>query len=272
MRKRIQPKPNDESRPRKVEGVKRKQVEDVKKIKVEGTRLNKVIADSGLTSRRGADHLIEFGRVKVNGKLVSDLGRRVSADDRIMVDEKLITKAERHVYMILNKPKNVITTTKDERGRKTVLDLMRTRERIYPVGRLDRNTTGVLILTNDGEFANRMMHPKYKVQRVYNVVLDKPLEIKTAKQISYGVELENGEVTQPCELFIADNDRFKVTIILTEGKNREVRRMFEVHDYKVTKLDRIEYGGISKKGIRQGDYRQLTREETNHLKKLLKMY
>lgn len=236
-----------------------------------GTRLNKVIAESGVSSRRAADELILQGRVRVNSQVVQELGSRVFPEDRIMVDDRLITKPERHVYFILNKPKNTITTTKDEKERKTVLDLVRVRERIYPIGRLDRNTTGVLILTNDGEFANRMMHPKYQVKRIYKVALDKPLDFKHAKEISSGIELENGVFTQACELFINDKERQSITIILTEGKNREVRRMFEAFNYDVIKLDRIEYGGISKRGIRRGEFRTLTREEINFLKKNLGM-
>lgn len=236
-----------------------------------GVRLNKAIADAGIVSRRAADELIAQGEVKINGKVVTELGTRVTSSDRVSVRGKLIGDPERHAYILLNKPKDTITTTNDERGRRTVLDLVGSRERIYPVGRLDRNTTGVLLLTNDGELANRLMHPRYSVPRTYAVVLDKPLELKDARRITAGVELENGDVTQPCEIDMEDRDRTHVTITLYEGKNREVRRLFEHFGYEVTRLDRKQYGGITTRGLARGEWRRLDRREISMLRRLVNL-
>jgi len=237
----------------------------------EGIRLNKVIADAGISSRRGSDDLITEGRVKVNSKVVTELGMRVGPNDRVMVDDKLIGDPERHIYVLLNKPKDTITTTSDERGRKTVLDLIDSRERIYPVGRLDRNTTGVLLLTNDGALANRLMHPRHRIARTYNVVLDKPLELKDGRRIAGGVELENGDQTQPCEIDMAERDRTHVIITLFEGKNREVRRLFEHFGYEVIRLDRKAYAGITTRGLARGEWRRLERKEVSALRRLVNL-
>jgi pseudouridine synthase len=186
-----------------------------------------------------------------------------------MVDGKLISDPERHVYILLNKPKDTITTTSDEKGRRTVLDLIDARERIYPVGRLDRNTTGVLLLTNDGDLANRLMHPRHGVARLYDVVLDKPLELRDARAITAGVELENGDKTQPCEIDMEDRDRQHLRITLYEGKNREVRRLFEHFGYEVTRLDRKLYAGLSARGLARGEWRRLERKEISSLRRLV---
>jgi len=236
-----------------------------------GIRLNKMIADAGIASRRGADELITGGRVKVNGRVVAELGTRVQPGERVMVDGKLIGDPERHIYILMNKPKDTITTTSDERGRRTVMDLIELRERIYPVGRLDRNTTGVLLLTNDGDIANRLMHPRYRVPRTYGVVLDKPLDLKDARRISQGLELENGDVTQPCEVDVEDRDRTHVTITLYEGKNREVRRLFEHFGYEVVRLDRKLYAGITTRGLARGEWRRLDRREISMLRRLVNL-
>jgi len=235
----------------------------------QGTRLNKVIADAGVASRRAADELIAEGRVKVDGRVVTELGTRVTSNERVMVDGKLIGDPERHIYILLNKPKDTITTTNDERGRRTVLDLINSRERVYPIGRLDRHTTGVLLLTNDGELANRLMHPRYHVPRLYDVVLDKPLELRDGRAISEGVELENGDVTQPCEIDMTDRDRQRLIITLYEGKNREVRRLFEHFGYEVTRLDRKFYAGLSARGLARGEWRRLERKEVSALRRLV---
>lgn len=235
---------------------------------VTGTRLNKVIADAGVASRRAADEMIAAGRVKVNGVPATALGMRVAPTDRIMVDGKIIADPERHVYIILNKPRDVITTTSDERGRRTVLDLVDVGERIYPIGRLDRNTTGVLILTNDGSLANRLMHPRYGIPRVYEVKLDCPLELRHARQIASGVELENGDRTASCELDVDDRDRARVWARLFEGKNREVRRLFEHFGYNVVRLDRREYAGLTARGLSRGEWRRLDRHEVAMLRRL----
>lgn len=227
----------------------------------EGVRLNKVIADAGIASRRGADALIESGRVKINGEAVTELGARVGPNDRVMVDGKLIGDPERSVYILLNKPKDTITTTSDERGRRTVLDLVDVHERLYPVGRLDRNTTGVLLLTNDGTLANRLMHPRYGVPRLYDVTLDKALAFSDAKQIASGVTLENGDETQACRVEIDPRNHARVSIELHEGKNREVRRIFEHFGYEVTRLDRKQYAGLTSRGLARGEWRRLERRE-----------
>lgn len=237
----------------------------------QGMRLNKAIADAGVTSRRGADELIAAGRVKVNGRVVAELGTRVTSNDRVSVDGQLIGDPERHTYYLLNKPKDTITTTSDERGRRTVMDLLNARERIYPVGRLDRNTTGVLLLTNDGELANRLMHPRYGVGRLYDVTLDKPLELTHGKQIAKGVTLENGDETQACEISLDDRDRSRLLIRLFEGKNREVRRLFEHFGYEVLRLDRKEYAGLTARGLARGEWRRLERREIQMLRNLAGM-
>jgi 23S rRNA pseudouridine2605 synthase len=237
----------------------------------EGIRINKFIADAGIASRRAVDALIEEGRVKINSRLVTELGTRVMPNDRVMVDGKLIGDPERHVYILLHKPKDTITTTSDELGRRTVLDLIGHRSRIYPVGRLDRNTTGVLILTNDGDLAHRLMHPSYGVERQYEVVLDKPLEFKDAKKIAQGVELDNGDVTQECELSVDDRDRRSVVIVLREGKNREVRRLFEHFGYEVMRLHRSMYAGMTVRGLARGEWRILERRELSALRRLAEL-
>lgn len=172
-------------------------------------RLNRLIAEAGITSRRKADELIKSGVVKVNGKVVTKLGTVVSLDDLVTVNGKPIKLLKRYEYILLNKPKDTICTLKDEKGRKTVVDLVQTKSRVYPVGRLDRNTTGVLLLTNDGELANRLMHPRYQILRTYTVGLDKPLKVEHAKQIANGVEID-GVKFQKCELFIDFKDPKKL--------------------------------------------------------------
>lgn len=237
----------------------------------DGIRINKLIADAGVASRRAVDALITEGRVKINGKVVTELGTRVMPNDRVMVDGNQISDPERHVYFIMNKPKDTITTTQDELGRRTVLDLIGHRSRIYPVGRLDRNTTGVLILTNDGDLAHRLMHPSYGVERRYDVVLDRVLDFRDAKKISAGVELDNGDTTQECELFVDDRDHTKVEIVLREGKNREVRRLFEHFGYEVVRLHRVEYAGLTARGLARGEWRPLDRREISALRRLVEL-
>lgn len=241
------------------------------RMESEEIRLNKYIADSGVVSRRKADDMIASGKVKINGTVVTELGTKVQRTDTVSIDGDVIKSKLHNVYIILNKPKDIITTTSDEKSRKTVMDIVHSHYRIYPVGRLDRNTTGVLLLTNDGEFANRLTHPKYQIERVYNIGLDKELKIADATAISHGVELEENEFTSPCELFIHPDDRTKVSIVLTEGKNREIRRIFEKFGYEVKKLDRKMFAGLTTQGINRGEFRHLTKEELLALKKLLKM-
>jgi 23S rRNA pseudouridine2605 synthase len=233
-------------------------------------RLNKMIADCGYSSRRKADEVIKEGRVKVNNKTVTDLGTKVRMSDEIKIDGDILSHRIHHTYILLNKPKDFITTTSDELGRKAVVDLVRIHTRLFPVGRLDRNTTGVLLLTNDGELTNRLTHPKYKVERIYVAGLNKRLDPRDAKLISEGVELDD-IVTSPCELMIDIKDETMVTIAIREGKNREIRRIFEHFGYDVKKLDRKYYANLSTKGLNRGEYRHLTRQEILDLKKILKM-
>lgn len=234
-------------------------------------RLNKYIADSGLASRRKADELIASGDVQINGKIVTELGVKVKPTDTVSVKGDYIkTVSRRNVYILLNKPKDYITTTSDEFNRKTVMDIIKTRTRIYPVGRLDRNTTGVLLLTNDGELANRLTHPKYGIERTYNVTLNKEINLEHAKMVSEGVELDDG-MTSRCQVFVNPKDYTRVIITITEGKNREVRRIFEKLGYDVRKLDRKFYAGLSNSGMKRGEYRQLTRNEVIELRKSVKL-
>lgn len=231
-------------------------------------RLNKFLADAGVCSRRKADELIREGVVKVNKEQVTEPGTQVHISDLVTVNGEPVN-AEKHLtYILLNKPKGYITTTSDEKGRKTVMDLVRARARIFPVGRLDRNTTGVLLFTNDGELANRLMHPSYQVSRVYNATLNKPLLMEHARKIASGIELEDG-MTQPCSLVIDPQKKDKVMLEITEGKNREVRRIFEALGYDVEKLDRKMYANMTTRGMKRGEFRHLTRQEVQELQEVL---
>ncbi|MCS6999837.1 MAG: pseudouridine synthase [Bacteroidota bacterium] len=232
-------------------------------------RLNKFLADAGIASRRKADELIAQGVVKVNGRVVTELGTKVHPGDLVTVAGKPVSPYKHLTYIVLNKPKDYITTTRDERGRKTVLDLVPLKTRLYPVGRLDRNTTGVLLLTNDGELATRLMHPRYGVEREYIVGLDRPLDRQHAVKIAQGIELKDGEKTGPAEVIISPTDPQEVCIILREGKNREVRRLFEHFGYQVRKLHRSRYGTITVRGLARGEYRHLTRDEVLSLRRLV---
>lgn len=231
-------------------------------------RLNKYISDSGYTSRRKADELITSGSVAVNGKIVTELGTRVKPNDNVTIEGNTLKIRSRFQYILLNKPKDYITTTSDELNRKTVMDLLPVRQRLYPVGRLDRNTTGCLLITNDGELANRLMHPKWDIERVYNVTTDKELRPEDASRISRGVDLGD-ESTRPCEIFINPDDHYKSTIILKEGKNREVRRIFEEFGYNVRKLDRKYYANLSTSGLKRGEFRHLTKKEVSAIRKMV---
>lgn len=234
------------------------------------TRLNKIIAESGLCSRRKADDLIKSGAVQVNGKIINDLGYKVNYSDKITVNGNPIKTNIKHTYILLNKPKNVLTTTDDEKNRKTVIDIIKTQSRIFPVGRLDRNTTGVLLLTNDGELTYRLTHPKYQVERIYSVKLDKELETKHAKNIALGLDLPNFK-TNPCEIFINPKDKTKIIIKLIEGKNHEVKKMFESQGYFVKQLDRKIFAGLSYQGLKRGEYKHLNKKELLALKRLVKL-
>jgi 23S rRNA pseudouridine2605 synthase len=229
-------------------------------------RLNKAIADAGVASRRAADELIQDGKVKLNGKVCTELGTKIGIDDIVTVNGEPITRMKHLTYIILNKPKDVITSSNDEMGRTTVFDIVRLRTRLFTIGRLDRNTTGVLLLTNDGELANRLMHPRYGISRIYKAGLDRPL----LPEISKGIELEDGP-TQPCQIFIDPGDPHMVHIELHEGRNREVRRIFEHFGYEVRRLERKQYAFLTTRGLNRGEYRHLTRGEVDELYKLTKM-
>lgn len=231
-------------------------------------RLNKFLADAGVASRRKADELIASGAVKVNGKVVTELGTKVHPGDLVTVHGKPVSPYKHLTYLVLNKPKDYITTTSDERGRKTVMDLIPLKMRLYPVGRLDRNTTGVLLITNDGELAARLTHPRYGVEREYIVGLDKPLSLEHARAIAAGVKLKDGK-TGPAEIEILSKDRTEVRIVLREGKYHEVHRIFEHFGYHVRKLHRCRYGVITVRGLKRGEYRHLTRQEVIALRKLV---
>lgn len=233
-------------------------------------RLNKIIADSGLTSRRNADELIKSGVVKVNGILINQLGTKVNIGDKVTVKGNPIPENDRKVYLLLNKPKDIIVSVKDEMDRKTVLDLVQINTRIFPVGRLDRNTTGALLLTNDGELAHRLLHPSYQVERTYVVLLDKELQENDASRIAKGIELEDG-MTAPCKLYFDPRSNKKVILTLREGRNHEVKRIFMHLGYNVKQLDRKVFADISIQKLQRGEYRQLSKQEVAHLRKLVKI-
>jgi 23S rRNA pseudouridine2605 synthase len=231
-------------------------------------RLNKFIANAGIASRREADKLIVSGVIKVNGKVVTDLGVKVSPDDKIQFEDRTIV-SERKVYVLLNKPKGYITTTDDPMDRKTVMTLLKNagRERIYPVGRLDRDTTGVLLLTNDGDLAKKLTHPRYRIQKIYHVVLDKNIKVGDLHKIAAGIELEDGFIKPDAIDYVLNADSKKeVGIEIHSGKNRVIRRLFESLEYKVTRLDRVSFAGLTKKDVPRGKWRFLNEKEIAFLK------
>lgn len=229
-------------------------------------RLNRYISNSGVCSRREADTLIAKGEISVNGKVMKELGFKVRPTDEVKYKGKVLRK-EKPVYVLLNKPKDFITTTSDPKGRKTVMDLVSkaTTERIYPVGRLDRNTTGLLLFTNDGEIAKKLSHPSYEVQKIYRVTLDKPFSEEEIEQLKEGLELEDG-LAKADGAAILDPDGLSVGIELHMGKNRIVRRMFAHLGYEVMRLDRTVYAGLTKETIGRGQYRLLNEREIIRLR------
>lgn len=233
-------------------------------------RLNKFLASAGVTSRRKADLLIQEGRITINGKVVVEMGVKIHPSrDQVFVDGKQVSILDEYVYIVFNKPKDCITTMSDERGRVTVMDYIKLKTRVFPVGRLDRNTTGVLLLTNDGELANRLMHPSYEVKKAYKVTLDKSLADGDAEKLRRGVKLDDGKATES-EVFVLPGERKKVVgIAIHEGRNREVRRMFEQLGYDVRKLDRVAYGEVTVDGLRRGEWRYLTKQELSQLRKVV---
>jgi 23S rRNA pseudouridine2605 synthase len=234
-------------------------------------RLNHFIAQAGIAARRKADELISEGKVKVNGKVVDQLGSKVDPDnDIISVNGKTINIRHKQVYLLLNKPKDAITTVKDEKDRTTVLNYVKTRERVYPVGRLDRNTTGVLLLTNDGELTARLTHPKYRIERTYHVTLDNPLQKQHAAAIAAGgIDIGKGAITGKAELSLSKDDPRDCYISIREGKYHEIKRLFAEFGYDVKKLDRVSFAGITHSGMKRGDARTLKPSEVRALKKLV---
>ncbi|MGM9783897.1 MAG: pseudouridine synthase [Candidatus Cryptobacteroides sp.] len=233
----------------------------------EEVRLNKFIANSGVCSRREADTLIQAGVVTVNGEVVTELGTKVNIykDEIKFNGEKL--KGEEKVYLVMNKPKGYVTTASDPHAEKTVMDLLKgCRYRVFPVGRLDKNTTGVLMFTNDGEIAERLTHPSYDKKKIYQVSLNKPLEQEDFDKILAGVVLSDGEVRADELEYIDADDHRKLGIEIHSGKNRIVRRIFESLGYEVKALDRVYFAGLTKKGLKKGEWRQLTEGEVNILK------
>ena len=230
-------------------------------------RLNKFLANAGVCSRREADEFIQAGVVTVNGEVVKELGTKVLRTDDIRFQDKPVI-IEKKVYVLLNKPKDCVTTSDDPQQRKTVMDLVKgiCPERIYPVGRLDRNTTGVLLLTNDGDLASKLTHPKFLKKKVYHVFLDKNITAYDMQRIAEGIELEDGEVHADAIDYPDENDKSQVGIEIHSGKNRIVRRIFEHLGYRVVKLDRVQFAGLTKKNLRRGDWRFLTEKEVEMLR------
>lgn len=233
----------------------------------EPVRLNKFLANAGVCSRREADEFIQAGVVTVNGEVVTELGTKVLRSDEVKFHDQPVTM-EKKVYVLLNKPKDYVTTSDDPQQRKTVMDLVKGAcpERIYPVGRLDRNTTGVLLLTNDGDLASKLTHPKFLKKKIYHVHLDKNVTAHDMQQIAEGITLDDGEIKADAIEYASDTDKKQVGIEIHSGKNRIVRRIFESLGYKVVKLDRVQFAGLTKKNVRRGDWRYLTEEEVDRLR------
>jgi len=233
----------------------------------EPIRLNKFLANAGVCSRREADEFITAGVVSVNGEVVTELGTKIKRSDVVKFHDEPVS-IERKVYVLLNKPKDTVTTSDDPQERRTVMDLVKgaCNERIYPVGRLDRNTTGVLLLTNDGDLASKLTHPKFLKKKIYHVHLDKNLTKADMEQIAAGIQLEDGEIHADAISYTDDFKKDQVGIEIHSGKNRIVRRIFESLGYKVVKLDRVFFAGLTKKGLRRGDWRYLSEAEVNYLR------
>ena len=233
----------------------------------EPLRLNKFLANAGVCSRREADEFIQAGVVSVNGEIVTELGTKILRTDVVKFHDQPVN-IEKKVYVLLNKPKDYVTTSDDPQQRKTVMDLVKNAcpERIYPVGRLDRNTTGVLLLTNDGDLASKLTHPKYLKKKIYHVYLDKNVTAHDLQQIAEGIQLEDGEIKADDVQYAHPTDKKQVGIEIHSGKNRIVRRIFESLGYRVQKLDRVQFAGLTKKNLKRGDWRYLTEEEVDRLR------
>jgi 23S rRNA pseudouridine2605 synthase len=230
-------------------------------------RLNKYLANAGICSRREADEFIQAGLVKVNGETVTELGTKVKRIDEVTFHSDTV-KLEQKIYVLLNKPKNCVTTADDPQERLTVMDLVKTacHERIFPVGRLDRNTTGVLLLTNDGDLASKLTHPKYLKKKIYHVWLDKDVSVADMQKMAEGVELDDGEIHADAISYVTETDKDQVGVEIHSGRNRVVRRMFEALGYHVIKLDRVYFAGLTKKNLKRGQWRYLSDREVSMLR------
>jgi len=239
-----------------------------RKIAALEIRLNRFIANSGLCSRREADELIEKGFISVNGKTITDLGTKISKNDDIRYKGKKLL-SEKKVYILMNKPKGYVTTVSDPHAEHTVLELLGNdcRERVYPVGRLDKETTGVLLLTNDGDLTGRLTHPKYDRRKVYHVFLDNPVTKEDMLKLSEGIELDGEKVVTDALAYADPADKSQIGLELHSGKNRVIRRMFESLGYRVKKLDRVYFAGLTKKNLPRGKWRFLSDKEVNMLKR-----
>ena len=234
-------------------------------------RLNKFLAQSGVASRRKCDDFIVAGRVKVNGKIVQKLGVRIDEEaDEIKFDDKQVNLPVNYKYLILNKPVGYITTASDEFNRRTVLDLIPLEDRVFPVGRLDYDTAGLLLLTNDGEMSNQLIHPRYKIEKTYHVLLDKLIKPIALHHLKQGVELD-GKKTAPCKIqqIRAVDNCSLLEVRIHEGRNRQIRRMFESFDYQVEDLDRIAFGPLTLAGLKRGEWRHLTKTELDELRRYM---
>ncbi len=252
--------------PQKIKNFKKKTSTTSKTSDSDEIRLNKYIANSGICSRREADTYIKSGSATVNGEIITEMGYKVKLTDEVRFDDAVISPEAKR-YVLLNKPKNYITTMDDERGRKTVMELINnaTKERIYPVGRLDRLTTGLLLFTNDGEMAKKLTHPKHQVKKLYQVTLDKKLSMTDLNKISENFVLDGKMVFVDKVSYIENKPKHEIGIEIHSGRNRIVRRIFEHFGYKVTKLDRVIFAGLTKKNLSRGVWRHLTQQEVNNL-------
>jgi len=253
--------------PQKIKNFKKKTATTVIKSDSDEIRLNKYIANSGICSRREADTYIKSGSASVNGKIITEMGYKVKLTDEVRFDDALISPEAKR-YVLLNKPKNYITTMDDERGRKTVMELINNaaKERVYPVGRLDRLTTGLLLFTNDGEMAKKLTHPKHQVKKLYHVNLDQKLSMTDLNKISENFVLDGKMVFVDKVSYIENKPKTEIGIEIHSGRNRIVRRIFEHFGYKVTKLDRVIFAGLTKKNLSRGVWRHLSEQEVNNLK------
>ena len=263
----FRPRTNDDNPNAKYSMKKQIEYKDILTDPNEPIRLNKFLANAGICSRREADEFITAGVISVNGVVVTELGTKIQRTDEVKFHDQPVS-IERKTYVLLNKPKDCVTTSDDPQARKTVMDCVKDacKERIYPVGRLDRNTTGVLLLTNDGDLASKLTHPKFLKKKIYHVYCDKNVTKADLDQIAAGITLEDGEIRADAISYASETDKKQVGIEIHSGKNRIVRRIFESLGYKVIKLDRVYFAGLTKKGLKRGDWRFLTEQEVNMLR------